>query len=1222
MVFSKRSLGLYLLTVLLITGPIMGDWTEDWENYANNTSMTSPLSPPVYWDQAGTAGGKVFVNAGEMGTGDGGMKLGSGISTWGTAFRPGDGGVLRAKVWVYSGNGNHNVRIALTANQNVASGRPSGPLVELRLGRNGAPSAVSIHMTDGTNNTIIPALADTWYDFRLTDNGDNTVTGEYRLLNAPTWTLLDTFVAPGGWAPTYVAVSGLREGYIDDIDSEAVIVPGGGWVDDFESQTSPLTSPWEDASSFGTYGGSGYLGSTGAGGPTTGWVAGSAYRPTSAPGSNVLQARVFYSSALQFPTTDMALMPSKSTSVDNVLVRIDGTWFGPNNLGIMLRSEDFVGGGFVNENRMTSLITTNALNTWYDIRLTVNDNATATCHYKKAGTSRWINAGTVVLYDEFDDTYVRLASNRQAYFDDVAYLPEDLCDPYLNSDLNFDCFTDLNDLWAFAMQWLTPFDFIDYSAFQQQWPGCTDPGGACLGDLMALDYIARSVGQECDGDRWTGDFTVTVRDGENQPVSGASIQASFSGVHSGADSAITDAQGNAVVQTDCSSSYGVTTVTVDNIHKAGKFYTPERNAVSSSRRLRHTGPEVAGETKLITFGQVRPDSLVMGMNSEYFEDYLPFDGFSVELHRDSLLGRFGTTGTNNKDDCSLSWKVFGNDNASYSEYTNNVAQLQQASFQKLTDNLVVMQITSPWRETQDWFDDTLWNSVENNARIIARIAFDSGTKGLLFDDEAYGFFPSPWDWTNLAPSLPGNPQDWASWRDKVYDRGKQFIQALNDEFPGIHIMFLHGPYSVHASMMHAATGGWQWSATDMDAYHPTQGIDYSASEWALLMPFFCGMLEWADTNSEIICGSELTYFYKYDWEFAIARDIALDRCKAYSQNPTAYTDKVRMACGLWLTNEKALLALRFSPPTELANAVASALSHTDRYVWVYNEASTPWIRNVAEPPVVSNFAMYRPEDNNLTTPATAENAILPKFYATDHAYLEAMDDGKAQAKPDAGPIRCNNTSSGFTSTAGTTLSFSHTLSDDTNRALVVGVVGEDDSAIDLQITSVTCNGVSMAPIAGTSVTAGLTGSPVAFVKNDMYYLLEADLPTSGTYTVTVTYADNVSWISGGAVSLFSVKQQAAEAVSTNWNEGMTSIASGITTLSSQAWIIDVIGNGEPTRFKASAIGMTERFDISSSGNTAAASTLPNSATGLATLQWTTLTASRLAHSLAAFAPMD
>jgi hypothetical protein len=136
--------------------------------------------------------------------------------------------VVTAKVLIEPTGGYHTIRLALTTNTNTAGGNLVGvqnnPYVSLHLERDSSAATASFHVRiaasdeDQDNEHVyVPADPNEWYEIRLTDNGDNTVTSEYRLLGAVTWTEAATMATPAGWAPTYVAIGGLRQGYIDDI---------------------------------------------------------------------------------------------------------------------------------------------------------------------------------------------------------------------------------------------------------------------------------------------------------------------------------------------------------------------------------------------------------------------------------------------------------------------------------------------------------------------------------------------------------------------------------------------------------------------------------------------------------------------------------------------------------------------------------------------------------------------------------------------------------------------------------------------------------------------------------------------------------------------------------------------------------------------------------------------------------------------------------------------
>ena len=240
------------------------------------------------------------------------------------------------------------------------------------------------------------------------------------------------------------------------------------------------------------YNGLGYAGSKGSRGPTVGWTYGYAYRPTDAD-SNVLKAKFYASSTQIYQGISIGLYPSKSTTVDSVSLFMYGGWIGPGNLALIIVSNDYEAGEYVKDRRRTSLLM-DLEDTWLDVRLAINGDSTATGHYKESDSDRWIALGTVPFYDDFDNTYVRIASERKGYIDDVEYVAQDLCEPYLYADSDSDCSVGYPDLSDFALQWLSPLDFLNYGDFAGQWAFCTDPAGDCLGDLMHIDYIARDTG--------------------------------------------------------------------------------------------------------------------------------------------------------------------------------------------------------------------------------------------------------------------------------------------------------------------------------------------------------------------------------------------------------------------------------------------------------------------------------------------------------------------------------------------------------------------------------------------------------------------------------------------------------------------------------------------------------------------------------------------------------
>jgi len=203
-----------------------------------------------------------------------------------------------------------------------------------------------------------------------------------------------------------------------------------------------------------------------------------------------------------------------------------------------------------------------------------------------------------------------------------------------------------------------------------------------------------------------------------------------------------------------------------------------------------------------------------------------------------------------------------------------------------------------------------------------------------------------------------------------------------------------------------------------------------------------------------------------------------------------------------------------------------------------------------------------------------------------------------------------------TSTGRTSLSWSHTLGSGTDRIVVIGVASANSSKTDPVITGVTFNGSAATAVPGSLISGGGTGR----IETQLFYVLNSSLPAAGTYTVAVTFQAGVSGASAGAVSLFGVAQSGPEAVATNIDtSGADTIATGITTRTNGAWVLDVVGSGNSGTFTAGS-GQTLRWGIAASTMTGAGSTASVATAGSATLRWTHSGANRLAHSLAAFAP--
>jgi MSHA biogenesis protein MshQ len=121
--------------------------------------------------------------------------------------------------------------------------------------------------------------------------------------------------------------------------------------------------------------------------------------------------------------------------------------------------------------------------------------------------------------------------------------------------------------------------------------------------------------------------------------------------------------------------------------------------------------------------------------------------------------------------------------------------------------------------------------------------------------------------------------------------------------------------------------------------------------------------------------------------------------------------------------------------------------------------------------------------------------------------------------------------------------------------------------------------------------------------------------------IVVTMGGNVSSLSAGGVYLTGTATGAPEASDTNQDTTATSIASTITTPTSNAWLVDIVSSGDLGSFTQPG-DQTERWDISIGGNgstgamsTKVATTAPDTST-----QNFDSNANRLAHAVISIAP--
>lgn len=199
---------------------------------------------------------------------------------------------------------------------------------------------------------------------------------------------------------------------------------------------------------------------------------------------------------------------------------------------------------------------------------------------------------------------------------------------------------------------------------------------------------------------------------------------------------------------------------------------------------------------------------------------------------------------------------------------------------------------------------------------------------------------------------------------------------------------------------------------------------------------------------------------------------------------------------------------------------------------------------------------------------------------------------------------------------GDGVTFSHTIGGNSNRVLIVCVTTRGNTEADTAV-SCTYNAVSMTQgVTRVSSTGGFN------VRTTIFYMLEASLPSAGSYSVVVSTPTGTSQETQAcAYSLREVKQQAPEATATaGADASASSVDTDITTVSPNAFIVDCFAGDGSISDTTARTGQTERGEIPDTQTTLLTSTRPAGLAETWPMAWDFGSSfNRWAHSLLAFA---
>jgi len=317
-----------------------------------------------------------------------------------------------------------------------------------------------------------------------------------------------------------------------------------------------------------------------------------------------------------------------------------------------------------------------------------------------------------------------------------------------------------------------------------------------------------------------------------------------------------------------------------------------------------TAAEPGGGKKLIEWGWDEPDTAFIRRNIEAMEKY-PFDGLVFHLAT--------------ADGENMVWKMWGSRKFEPDEFAHAVENLRATRFRRFTERFLRVNVTPG---DVDWFDDDAWSVVAGNFAVAARIARQGGCRGFMFDVEQYN--SAPFDY---AAQKHKDTKSFAQYGAQVRRRGREWMQAVNREYPDVTILLTFG-YKIA---------------------QPPPGKDRSASHYGLLADFLDGMLEACTDETRIVDAWEYSYPYKKPEQFQQAREAIKVQSAEWSAVPEKYRRHVEAGFGIWMDCRWRQVGWNLDDfsknhftPAEFQTTVRAALRTADRYVWIYSEQPRWW----------------------------------------------------------------------------------------------------------------------------------------------------------------------------------------------------------------------------------------------------------------------------------------
>jgi len=261
-------------------------------------------------------------------------------------------------------------------------------------------------------------------------------------------------------------------------------------------------------------------------------------------------------------------------------------------------------------------------------------------------------------------------------------------------------------------------------------------------------------------------------------------------------------------------------------------------------------------------------------------------------------------------------------------FAEDVAALRECQFDRLQHNFVMFGANPG---NVDWFDDEGWSAIVEHWRLAARIAQQTGCRGLEFDPEPY---TRPAAQFHYEAQPQRAEHTFAEYAAKARQRGREVIAAVAEEYPDLVLLTLF----MNSANRAAASN-----------QHPLQALE--PSTYGLYPAFIDGWLDAAPATMAFVDGCESAYRYNSAEQYLRAAVTIKGACQALvsPDNRAKYRAQVQVGFGIYLDaywnpaeSPWYVDGLAGERVDRLRANVATALEVGDGYVWVYGEKFRWW----------------------------------------------------------------------------------------------------------------------------------------------------------------------------------------------------------------------------------------------------------------------------------------